>query len=73
MQHFSELGETYFWDNISLSYPQLLSPTSLPNYGGIYFKALKLVLFKFFDGACDLIDFRLQEKTECPFFLPSGD
>lgn len=30
-------------------------------------------IVQLFDGEDGLIDFRLQEKTECPFSLPSGD
>lgn len=63
----------FFWDDIGLSYSLFLSPTGLPNDGGIYFEALRLELFNLFDRADDLVDFRLQEKTEYLFSLLLDD
>lgn len=60
----------YFWDSIRLSYSLFSSPISLPNYGGISFRAVKTVVFNFFDGADGLIAFSLRKKTEYLFFSP---
>lgn len=62
MQHFSEVGEMYFWDNISLSYSQ---PSSLFAKPWNLFWDSNTVLFNLFGELDGLIVFSLSP--------PSGD